>query len=84
VLVADNGTGIPPGEVERIFEVFASTKGSRGTGLGLPVSQKIVREHGGQIRIASEVGKGSTFTIEIPTRKFDPMRDSNENMPTLA
>ena len=84
VIVADNGTGIPPGEVERIFEVFASTKGSRGTGLGLPVSQKIVREHGGQIRIASEVGKGSTFTVELPTRKFDPMRDSNENMPTLG
>ena len=83
VIVADNGTGIPPGEVDKIFEVFASTKGSRGTGLGLPVSQKIIREHGGSIRIASEVGKGSTFTVELPMRKFDPMRDSNENMPTL-
>jgi signal transduction histidine kinase/pSer/pThr/pTyr-binding forkhead associated (FHA) protein len=84
VIVQDNGTGIPPGEVDKIFEVFASTKGSRGTGLGLPVSQKIVREHGGSIKIASEVGKGSTFTVELPMRKFDPMRDSNENMPTLG
>jgi signal transduction histidine kinase len=84
VIVADNGTGIPAGEVDRIFEVFASTKGSRGTGLGLPVSRKIIREHGGQIRIDSEVGKGSTFTVELPMRKFDPMRDSNENMPTLG
>jgi signal transduction histidine kinase/pSer/pThr/pTyr-binding forkhead associated (FHA) protein len=84
VIVRDNGTGIPPGEVDKIFEVFASTKGSRGTGLGLPVSQKIVREHGGTIRISSEVGKGSTFTVELPMRKFDPMRDSNENMPTLG
>jgi signal transduction histidine kinase len=84
VVIADNGTGIPPGEVGRIFEVFASTKGSRGTGLGLPVSQKIVREHGGTIRIDSEVGKGSTFTVELPMRKFDPMRDSSESLPTLS
>ncbi len=84
VVVTDNGTGIPTGEVEKIFEVFASTKGSRGTGLGLPVSQKIVREHGGQIRIVSEVGKGSTFTVELPMRKFDPMRDSSESMQTLS
>ena len=83
VTVQDNGTGIPPGEVDRIFEVFASTKGSRGTGLGLPVSQKIVREHGGSIRISSEVGKGSTFTIELPMHKLDPLRDSNENLPVL-
>ena len=84
VIVADNGTGIPPGEVDKIFEVFASTKGSRGTGLGLPVSQKIVREHGGTIRIASEVGKGSNFTVELPMRKFDPQKDSSENLPTMA
>jgi len=84
VVVADNGTGIDPGEVEQIFQVFASTKGSRGTGLGLPVSQKIVREHGGQIAIASEVGRGSTFTIELPQRKFDAVRDPAENLQTLA
>ena len=79
VVVADNGTGIPPGEIDTIFQVFASTKGSRGTGLGLSVSQKIIREHGGTIAITSEVGKGSTFTIELPTRRFDPMRDSAEH-----
>ena len=82
VIVIDNGTGIPPGEVAKIFEVFESTKGSRGTGLGLPVSQKIIREHGGTIQIASEVGKGSTFTVELPMRKFDPMKDSSPSMPT--
>lgn len=84
VVVRDNGTGIPPGDVDRIFEVFASTKGSRGTGLGLPVSQKIVREHGGTIRIASEVGKGSTFTVELPMRRHDPVRDSNDSIPILG
>ncbi len=69
VAVADNGVGIPEGEVEGIFRVFASTKGSRGTGLGLPVSQKIVREHGGKIAVASAPGKGSTFTIELPLKR---------------
>ena len=50
----------------------------------MPVSQKIIREHGGSIQIASEVGKGSTFTVELPMRKFDALRDSSENMPTLG
>ena len=81
VVVADNGTGIAPGELDRIFQVFASTKGSRGTGLGLPVSQKIIREHGGSISIASELGKGSTFTISLPMRKFDVVKG---NAPTEA
>ncbi len=69
VVVTDNGVGIPEAEVEGIFGVFASTKGSRGTGLGLPVSQKIVREHGGKIAVSSEPGKGSTFTIELPLKR---------------
>ena len=84
IVVADNGTGIDPAEVGKIFEVFASTKGSRGTGLGLPVSRKIAQEHGGSIAIASEVGKGSTFTIDLPMRKLDPMRDSGDNYATIA
>ncbi|WP_435016890.1 ATP-binding protein [Tundrisphaera sp. TA3] len=78
VVVADNGVGISPDEVDGIFQVFASTKGSRGTGLGLSVSQKIIREHGGTIAIDSEVGKGSTFTIELPVKRFD-VRDSAEH-----
>jgi signal transduction histidine kinase/pSer/pThr/pTyr-binding forkhead associated (FHA) protein len=69
VVVADNGVGIPESERESIFQVFASTKGARGTGLGLSVSQKIVREHGGKISVVSEPGKGSTFTIELPLKR---------------
>ncbi len=69
VAVADNGVGIPEGEVDGIFRVFASTKGSRGTGLGLSVSQKIVREHGGKIAVTSRPGEGSTFTIELPLKR---------------
>ena len=49
IVVADNGEGIAAEDVKKIFSVFESRKGSRGTGLGLPVSQKILREHGGAI-----------------------------------
>ncbi|QJW93420.1 ATP-binding protein [Frigoriglobus tundricola] len=68
VIVLDNGPGIPAEKVEDIFKPFVSTKGSRGTGLGLPVSRKIVREHGGDISVQSVVEKGSKFTIRLPMR----------------
>jgi signal transduction histidine kinase len=66
ITVADNGSGIAPEDQEKVFNIFVSTKGGRGTGLGLPVSQKIVKEHGGQIRLESQVGKGSRFIFELP------------------
>jgi len=72
IVVADNGEGIAEEDVGGLFQLFASTKGTRGTGLGLPVSQKIVREHGGKIAVESRVGRGSTFTIELPNRPADP------------
>ncbi len=68
VIVMDNGPGIPPEKLEDIFKPFESTKGSRGTGLGLPVSRKIVREHGGDILVQSVVEKGSKFTIRLPMK----------------
>jgi signal transduction histidine kinase len=80
VKVADNGVGIATEEVASIFEVFASTKGSRGTGLGLPVSQKIVREHGGKIVVESTPGIGSTFVVELPMRRSEP-RSGLEHRP---
>jgi signal transduction histidine kinase/pSer/pThr/pTyr-binding forkhead associated (FHA) protein len=64
--VKDNGPGIPAEKREDIFRPFVSTKGSRGTGLGLPVSRKILREHGGDILVESEPGKGSTFILRLP------------------
>jgi signal transduction histidine kinase len=66
VQVIDNGSGIEKDDLEKIFSVFVSRKGGRGTGLGLPVSQKILEEHGGRIRVESKVGEGSRFTIEFP------------------
>jgi len=82
VIIADNGVGISDADLGSIFTVFASTKGARGTGLGLPVSRKIVREHGGQIAVRSKVGQGSTFTIELPGRRCDP--HATEGMATMA
>ena len=68
IVVADNGEGIAAEDLQRIFSVFESRKGSRGTGLGLPVSQKIMREHGGDIRVESTPGSGSRFYLELPVQ----------------
>jgi len=64
--VSDNGAGMDEETKRKIFSSFYSTKGSRGTGLGLMVTSKIVMEHGGQISFDSEPGMGSTFTIVLP------------------
>ena len=75
ILVMDNGPGISPDRLQWIFEPFNSSKGSRGTGLGLAVTRRIVEDHGGRITIESEVGKGTTFRIYLPTdpgKNFDP------------
>jgi two-component system NtrC family sensor kinase len=66
VEVADNGPGIPADELPRLFNVFESTKGARGTGLGLAVSQKILREHGGELNVESLPGEGATFVMSWP------------------
>ncbi len=62
----DNGEGIPPEDITKIFSVFESRKGSRGTGLGLPVSQKIMLEHDGDISVESEPDAGSCFCLWMP------------------
>jgi len=67
--VSDQGTGIAPEIRSRIFEPFFTTRPAgtgRGTGLGLAVCHSIVTAHGGTITVESEVGKGSTFRVELP------------------
>ncbi len=64
--VVDNGVGIAPTMLSHMFELFHSTKGNRGTGLGLAVTKKIVDEHDGTIQVQSTPGQGTTFTVRIP------------------
>jgi signal transduction histidine kinase/pSer/pThr/pTyr-binding forkhead associated (FHA) protein len=64
--VIDNGVGVDPAMMKHMFELFHSTKGNRGTGLGLAVAKKIVDEHEGVISLRSAPGEGTTFTIRLP------------------
>jgi two-component system, NtrC family, sensor kinase len=67
--IRDTGAGIPEENLERIFEPFFTTKAeAKGVGLGLSVAYGIIRQHGGVIRVSSEVGKGSRFTVLIKVR----------------
>src|SRR6185369_15780417 len=70
--VSDTGTGIPEGELPHLFERFHRVKGARGrsyegSGIGLALVQELVNLHGGAVRVKSELGRGSTFTVSIPT-----------------
>jgi signal transduction histidine kinase len=67
VIFTDSGKGIPEEHLHKIFDPFFSTKSAtKGTGLGLAVSYGIIKKHGGEITVASAVGKGTTFTVRMP------------------
>lgn len=66
IVVEDNGPGIPPNQHDELFSPFVSTKKGRGTGLGLPVSQKILNEHGGCIVATNVPGGGARFQLDLP------------------
>lgn len=78
VRIADNGRGIPRQDRKQIFLLFFSTKKS-GTGLGLPIVRKIVREHGGKIGIRSREGRGTTVTISLPSEERSKERLSAQS-----
>jgi signal transduction histidine kinase len=79
VRIQDDGPGIPEDIREKIFEPFFTTKKKgEGTGLGLDICKKIIEKHGGTIRLDSESGKGSTFTIELPAMREGEMEDPSE------
>jgi len=65
ICFGDNGPGIPPENLEKVFAPFFTTK-AQGTGLGLAACRKIIEHHGGKIGVGSEAGKGTTFTIQMP------------------
>ncbi len=71
VSVADTGSGIPHDRLQKIFDPFYTTRkadarGQGGTGLGLALCRKIIEAHGGRIRVESEPGRGTTFTLKLP------------------
>ncbi len=82
--------GSPEEDRARIFNLFESTKGHGGTGLGLSVSQKILQEHGGEIVVESELGCGSSFTLELPTVHPDELitgdkpKSSDDSQPPMT
>lgn len=77
IMIADTGCGIPPENLNKIFDPFFSTKEvGKGTGLGLSVSFGIVKEHGGNIRVQSDAGKGTTFHVWLPV---EGQEGKNEN-----
>jgi two-component system, OmpR family, sensor histidine kinase SenX3 len=80
ISVTDQGDGIPAGELERVFERFyrvdqARARGTGGTGLGLAIVKHAVQNHGGDVRVWSQPGRGSTFTIRLPEARV-PRPDS--------
>ncbi|MDR1490541.1 MAG: PAS domain-containing protein [Desulfovibrio sp.] len=76
--VQDNGCGMDAATKKKIFSNFFTTKGEGGTGLGLLMTKKLIREHGGTIDLDSEVGKGTIFTIRLPRASL-PLPQEEEN-----
>jgi signal transduction histidine kinase len=72
VVVQDNGPGISPDLLNLVFEPYTSEKKSllnpSGLGLGLPLSKSLIELHGGRMRVVSQVGKGSTFSFNLPIK----------------
>ena len=66
IKIADTGQGIAKEDLSRIFEPFFTTKGQQGNGLGLAVTWGIIDNHDGTINVESEVGKGTTFIVQLP------------------
>src|SRR4030042_7051754 len=66
--VSDTGVGIPPENLDKILTPFFSTK-ALGTGLGLPLVARVVTAHGGRVWVESEVGKGTSFHLELPSKE---------------
>lgn len=78
VVIHDNGKGISEDKLSRIFEPFYSTKDfGKGTGLGLAIVKRIVDEHGGEIKVASRVGEGTSFTLVFPLDGLSTDRSAN-------
>ncbi len=81
MVVADSGIGIPPDKHEQIFERFfqhevPQSMVNQGSGIGLAITKEFVKLHGGNIKVDSEPGKGTIFTVELPVQKINPVQES--------
>jgi two-component system, NtrC family, sensor kinase len=84
LLIGDTGSGIPPEAIERIFDPFFTTKPvGKGTGLGLSISYSIIKNLGGEIRVQSSVGKGTEFTVFLPSLSPEEFTSSSERRKVL-
>ena len=84
ITASDTGCGMSEETRRKVLEPFFTTKGVRGTGLGLSVSWGIVKRHGGTIEIESDVGVGSTFVVRLPASKEEAMAPAREPAPVIA
>ncbi len=78
IRVSDTGSGMPPEVLAHVFEPFYTTKRGRGTGLGLSISHAYVRSHGGDIRVDSVEGRGTTVTFTLPLRSEEQSDEEKE------
>jgi len=77
--IADNGIGMDAETRDKVFDLFFSSKGSQGTGLGLYICQKVVGQHGGTIRVRSQPGRGSRFFVNVPRSGPEPEGSGNHD-----
>jgi signal transduction histidine kinase len=68
VVIEDTGSGIPPDRLEKVFNFYYTTK-EKGVGLGLPLAHRMIEAHGGQLRLESHVGTGTSVTVTLPLRR---------------
>lgn len=66
--IRDNGSGMPSSEKNKIFDMFYSSKGRKGTGIGLYITRKAIRKHGGTIEVETNAGQGSRFVVSLPVK----------------
>jgi signal transduction histidine kinase len=74
VTIADTGSGIPPDQMEKIFNYYYTTK-EDGVGLGLPIAHRIIEAHGGQLKLESQPGVGTTVTLQLPIQQGQRLED---------
>jgi len=72
ITISDNGRGIPKENLKKIFDIFFTSKGPQGTGMGLSMAYRIIKDHNGAIHVDSKVGEGTQFTVSLPIWKEEP------------